>query len=350
MKLSDHFNRFCAEISLNPDRKARIDSAYSNLESLMWSDEEISNIARELFRQGSYAIGTAVKPLKSDQEFDVDVVLALNIHALPRDQRSPRAVIEWLAQKLRQNSCYKGKVQRRDRCVRLNYTGDFHVDIVPAHCPGDVNGILLIPDQEAEEKDWSETHPKGYMDWCAQMQDASNGKFTRVVKMLKWWRNLKFGKDTAPKSILLTTLIGHHIAQGCSSDAEALVLTMESLNVYLRNPYLVPVIPNPSLANENLARDWTQEQFELFKERFEAATQMARQAYDEEDKGQSISLWRKVFGDAFPKLTTGEAKRIEAIARAGAGYVTSKGTVTSEQPDELHVPIPPHRYYGDNDS
>jgi len=346
VKINDHFNRFHSEIGLDPTRKARIDSAYSNLESFVWSDEEISGIAYEVFKQGSYVIGTAVKPLKSNQEFDVDVVLALDVDALSRDQRSPKRVIEWLADRLRENSPYKGKVQQRDRCVRLRYAGDFHVDIVPADCPGNINGILLIPDREA--KNWNQTHPKGYMGWCDRIQDASNDKFTRVVKMLKWWRNLKFGKDSGPRSMVLTTLVGNHIPSGCSSDAEALVLTMESMNAYLSSSYLVPVIPNPSLANENLARDWTQEQFELLKERFQAATEKARKAYEEQDKDQSISLWQELFGGAFPKLTAEEAKRMEAIARAGTGYVTSKGRVTSEKPGEVHRRVPPHKYYGDD--
>lgn len=88
--------------------------------------------------------------------------------------------------------------------------------------------------------------------------------------------------------------------------------------------------------------------FELFKRRWQASTEKAREAYGEGDKGRSISLWRELFGDAFPKLTAEEAKRMEAIARGGTGYATSKGRVASEKPGEVHVRVPPHRYYGDS--
>lgn len=348
MKLNNHFNRFHCRISLNPDRKARIDSAYSNLESFASRDGEISKILYGLFKQGSYVIGTAVKPVKSDQEFDVDVVLALNLLARPEDQRDPEQVIEWLAERLRKESSYRGKVRKEKRCVRIKYAGEFHLDVVPAYCNGDTTHPVQVPEKKNGVWRWRLSHPKGYIEWCRRMQDASNGKFARVAKMVKWWRNVKFGKDSAPKSIVLTTLLGHHIAKGCSSDAEALVVTMESMNTYVSSQYLVPIIANPSLGNENLARDWKQEQFELFKRRWGASTEKAREAYDEGDKGRSISLWREVFGDAFPKLTAEEAKRMEAIARAGTGYVTSKGRVVSEKPGEVHVSVPPHRYYGDN--
>jgi len=348
MKLNEHFDRFHSRISLNPDRKARIDSAYSNLDSFVSGDGEISKILYELFKQGSYVIGTAVSPGKSNQEFDVDVVLALNVLGRPEEERGPQQVIEWLAERLREGGSYSGKVRKKERCVRIKYAGEFHLDVVPAHCNGDTTQALQVPDKENGVWRWSWSHPKGYGEWCGRMQNASNEKFARVVKMVKWWRNRKFGEDSAPKSIVLTTLLGHHIANGCSSDAEALAVTMESMNAYLSSCYFVPVIVNPSLVNENVARDWKQEEFELFKRRWQAATEKAREAYDEEDKGRSISLWQELFGDAFPKLTAEEAKRMEAIARAGTGYVTLTGRVASEKPGEVHVTVPPHGYYGDN--
>lgn len=304
--LNDHFQKFHQNISLDSSRTARIKSAYNALCNFVESDKPLSSALREIFLQGSYRNNTAVRPISG--EFDVDVVLAIDAtdhSSWWRSKRSPSDVVRWVASRLRTNPVYRTSniaVRQRKRCVRLVYAGDFHLDIVPAHCESATEGPLEVPDRSADQ--WMPSHPKGYTQWCQKTNDRTGGKFTRVAKMLKWWVNLKFDARRAPRSIALQTLIGTHMPNNPSSDAEALVCALANLHLWLRDQWLdflaPPTISNPSLPQENLASNWDLEDYKLFKQRVESAACKACQAYQEENTEKSIRLWRELFGDAFP--------------------------------------------------
>jgi hypothetical protein len=345
MKLDKHFDKFHSNIKLNPDREERIKSAYRNLKSFIENDGPLSEAALDLFLQGSVAINTAIRPSEEGTEFDADAVFVLDLKKLPSDKQSPQDVIAWVATRLRDNPLYEGKVRERPRCVRIEYAGDFHLDVVPARLVAGRIDILEVPDKE--NRRWQLSNPLGYAEWASDVDLNSNGKFNRIVKMLKRWRDLRFTEQSCPKSILLTTLLGNHASSGYSSDAEALVATMESLVRELEPVQSVPFVGNPSLPEENLARDWTQEDFETFKNKFSAATKQAREALDEGNKEKSIKRWIDIFGDSFPKLTEEDAKTMTEAVKAVAAFVTSTGRLSVGEPkSETSVVIPRHRFYG----
>lgn len=342
MKLNHHFNKLHSIISLDPSRQQRISSAISNLENFLKGDEEISKYLLEFFVQGSFAADTAIKPSENN-EFDVDVVLLFNTNELPEKYRTPEGLIEWVATRLRENKPhYDGRVRERNRCIRINYAGDFHLDIVPANCNGNVDMPIWIPNKK--DDNWELSNPKGYIEWILNKNNESNKKLCRIMKMLKHWRDHHFGVDSCPSSILLTTLVGEHMENDCSSDAEALVLTMENLANFLESVNSVPAVMNPSLLSENLARDWEEDHYNLFKERFTKATIIARQAYDEEDRDKSIENWQKLFPD-FPSSIEEEARAVGNAIKAGGAFATTSGKIT-EQPKNGTL-IKPHRTYGD---
>ena len=64
-------------------------------------------------------------------------------------------------------------MERLPRCIRLNYAGDFHLDIVPA-IPDLLAGgtCILVPDLDAnlslhspQNDRWKPSNPKGYKTW-----------------------------------------------------------------------------------------------------------------------------------------------------------------------------------------
>lgn len=332
-------------ICLNNERAERINSALSNLRTFVEKDESIRKILLDFILQGSFAINTAIKPNNDVEEFDVDVVLGLDISQFPIDRQKPEDIIAWLANRLHENRPhYDGKVRQRKRCVRIVYAGDFHLDVVPAHCSGDISGPILVPNKEEDE--WQLSHPKGYVSWASQVDEKSEGKFSRIMKMLKHWRDDKFGKDSAPNSILFTTLFGKHMSNGFSSDAEALVLTMENLSNYLNGISSIPSVSNPSLPTENLARNWMEDHFKLFRDRFTTATEKARNAYNDEDREKSIKGWQELF-PAFPSSIAEDAKAIAEAIKTGGAFVTEAGRITVGNPNnEVATQILPHRSYG----
>lgn len=304
-KLNGHFRKFHQNISLDDGRVQRIQSAHTKLREIVRNDGPLSRVLYDVFLQGSFRNNTAIRPLKG--EFDVDVVLVLDAtdpDSWLKSKQDPDDVLNWVADRLRKQAHYRSNnitIRRRKRCVRLVYAGDFHLDVIPAHCDGNLDNPLEVPDREANEWIWS--HPKGYTSWCEGMNKRTNGRFTRVTKMLKWWCRQKFDPKRAPRSIVLQTLIGQHIPDSPSSDAEALVCTLENLNEWLQSRLVLlsaPSVYNPSLRNEDLAGDWSAKDFELFRRRVESATKKACEAFLEGDTEKSAHLWRDLFGNAFP--------------------------------------------------
>ncbi len=348
MKLNQHFKQFHRNIKLKKKRLERISSALSNLETVIDGDDQLSDLKIDLFQQGSVAIDTAVIPTKNGAEFDADVVSVFDIIRRPRDKQDPQNVIDWFADRLRKNDGIKPQVKRRTRCVRLEYAGDFHIDIVPAH--GGKTGAILVPIKTDNGWEWKPSDPRGYINWVLYIdRDLYDHKFGRVVKMLKHWRNLKMGEASAPKSILLTAMLGYRIkcadASQRPSDAESLVEVMEALNTDLKGHNTKPRVNNPSMKSEDLAERWDDEGFMIFKDKFDWATQKARQALDENDRDRSIGLWQGIFGSRyFPTELDGGGKAAVAVG-AGGVTVSSTGRITIGKLDE-GILVPGHRSFG----
>lgn len=334
-KLNQYFKVFHTNISLNQTRINRITNAHTTLEDLLNKDEVIKPLFQNFYLQGSYATHTAIRP-QNGNEFDVDTVLLMSLS----EDDEPKNIINLIASRLVSYDSYKDKIIIKDRCVRVNYQGDFHMDIVPAKPTDDEH--ILIPSRK--EGDWLEANPAGFIKWCQDINSEADGKFTRVVKFIKYWRDRSVGKDTAPKSILLTTIIGKNIV-GKNSDAESLVLTLEKTANNL-DSILVdkePYVENPSLEGENLARDWDKTKYDIFKTKLEKFAIDARSAYDDTDKESTIKKWQDIFGSKdFPGELSERAEMADAI-KAGSVLVSSKGILNTAS----GAPLKEHRFFGE---
>jgi hypothetical protein len=129
-----------------------------------WLGKEDSLVARfnpDLYPQGSVALGTTVKPLKGD-EYDVDLVcqLAVDHASVPR----PVLLLDMIEARMRESELYRDRLERKRRCLRVNYEHDFHLDILPA-CPDPESGdhCLVVPDRQ--DTQWRASNPKGFIEW-----------------------------------------------------------------------------------------------------------------------------------------------------------------------------------------
>jgi len=300
MKCEKRFRKFHHNISLKQSRVDRIASAVSALRKFVSEDSSdddgepgIADVLNDFFLQGSYAMGTAVRPANEDEEYDVDVMLALALATDGEDLPSGEQVLLWLQRRLEGNPDYEGKTSVGHRCVRIDFAGEFHLDVVAAIPKKGKGTSLWIPDADGG---WQETDPKGLMRWFADCGSGRDGKLERTVMYLKWWRSIH---DIEIKSVVLTALLGDHAHQG-KSDAEALVATMESLDRWLGRRDDKPRVNHPTVGCD-MAENWTQDEYEEFRDEFHEATVISRDALDEEDEEESVALWREVFGEQFPK-------------------------------------------------
>lgn len=341
MRLNSYFSAFHTRISLDSTRVERIMSGHGSLRDVLSQDEEVKEVFVDSFLQGSYAIGTALRP-KNDEEFDVDVVLAIDVQKQFGYLPDSDSVINWLVSRVTTYDKYKGKAKGKTKCVRIDYADGFHIDLLPAQCQGDPSKGVLVP------PGWHFSNPIAYKAWCQSKNDSTGGKFTRIAKYLKWWRNCKLDQDTGLKSIILTTIVGNHMNEEFPSDGEALVRCMEAIARELKSQAAVPTIWNPSMpiGEENLARDWDEDDFKSFKSKFLKAAVTARAAYDEGNRDRSVKLWSEIFGDAFKESVAEGAKAMADSIRENRASITASLFLSNVRATRGDVQVKPVRQYG----
>ena len=301
MELAQHFERFLENISLDEPKLNRIKAEHEILRGALEADQFVSPALYETFLQGSYVHGTAIRPLGRGADFDVDVCCSLDLNAVPVGTEEPRRLVRWLARRLKKVEAYRGKVSTRPRCVRIDFPGEFHMDVVPlAGDSRQVNSVLHIPNRTVNG--WEATNPKGLEEWYRWQNARTDGKFVRVAKMLKHWRNQALPKRARPPSIALEVMI----AQAwpillSSSDADAVSGVLRQLSNNLMLSFSAPRLMNPSLQNENLLRDLDDDHLQSFKTRLNEAAGIADAARREYDEGRSIALWQSLFRARFPQ-------------------------------------------------
>lgn len=244
-----------------------------------WLDSDNSNLVDyrpTIYPQGSFSLGTAVKPL-SFEEYDIDLVCELEDF-----QGTPDEIKQLVGKRLKENAIYQSRLEEMNRCWRLNYAGEFHLDILPAKqaLSKTISPTAIeIPDKVL--KSWSHSDPKGYATWfktcmaeqfdinCNLLAHAEQKAIDDVpeyrvkttlqqaVQLLKRSRDILFEKngDDKPISVIITTLAGHAYLNQADlfETISALILDMPKY-IQVRNG--VHWIPNPVNPDENFADKW----------------------------------------------------------------------------------------------
>lgn len=285
-----HFNDFLQkQVNLN---QSRIDNLIEKRDTI---DKFLSDHLpgyEKTEQQGSWALKTIIKPVRYGQEYDADLLLLLDNDS----SSSPADYIRAVHQTFKSHGTYKDKVSNGTRCVTLRYAGDFHLDIVPCVQTTHEYYICNSATNEFEISDGN-----GYREWFNGQNALTNGNLKRAVKLFKYLRDHR--NNFTVRSILLTTLCGMQITQWNKSQvqtvADALLLITSGIKSFLQLHYHVPPISNPALPSENFNRHWDQQKYDHFKTSFTRIADDIHSAYYEEDKSESLKLWRKLFTDKF---------------------------------------------------
>ena len=297
-KNKEDFRKFLSDhVNVNDSRMKRLRRAVRAVDDYL--SDNLKGY-QNMERQGSFALGTIIKPVKKNGEFDADIQIVMN----PNDDWEPKDYINAIYNALDENANYSDKLRRKTRCVTIDYAGDFHLDVVPRVT---IQGQHYVCNRL--ENEFEPTDGNGYRDWFNEKNRITDGNLKRAVRMLKYLRDHK-GNFTA-KSILLTTLAGNTIeswdegTEAVSTVADTLCTILTRMDAYLQmNPWM-PEIRNPVLPTETFNRHWDQLRYENFRKRINAHAQTAREALDAESSEDAIKGWRKLFGEDFGKGSSG---------------------------------------------
>lgn len=268
-----------------------------------WLDADGSALAEyrpAIYPQGSFALGTAVRPA-GDEEYDVDSVCLLQ---LTPDQVTQKQVKDLVGDRLKHpQSRYKNMLDPVDggrRCWTIRYApaSRFHLDILPA-IP-DSYGMLLVPGVPREwaetaicltdrttwhnpHAEWPKSNPKGYVAWFkdrmrVRLEEAKRMRaieirahveeietfdvrtpLQRLIQILKRHRDGCFhGDDDKPISIIITTLAAK--AYDNEADlADAVLDVVPRMRDHIEKRDNIWWVPNPVNPQENFADKWAEQ-------------------------------------------------------------------------------------------
>ena len=240
----------------------------------------------EIMPQGSMNLGTTVRPLNEDDDYDIDLVCLLH-EGYSLETGTIKRIV---GNRLKEHQVYRDKLEKEGkRCWTMSYAG-FHMDILPCvpaeryFVKEDHTQIRLTHKLYEGIYIDKYSNPYGYRRWFEkQMWDllverkkqyasANNTVIDQVpnyrvrtplqqaIQLLKRHRDIAFQRndDLAPLSIIITTLAAK--AYGNELDLyEALSTILSHMASYIEMRNGVAWIPNPVMPAENFAEKWQAE-------------------------------------------------------------------------------------------
>ncbi len=261
----------------------------------------------KIYPQGSFLLGTVIKPISGAEEYDLDLVCELSLQKTEISQEKLKYLVGAEIKSYAQANNMNSRPEESRRCWTLNYADNaqFYVDILPAipdaeafklfleskgHSPSNWSDSAIaitdntFPNYSQVDTDWPHSNPKGYAEWFRsrmkkrvgairksliqrQVQNLPECKvktpLQRAIQILKRHRDIWFDKNqpaydgkAKPSSIIITTLAAHaYYNEGDLQQTLLKILTqMPHYIEYYNNG--AALIRNPVNPLENFAAKW----------------------------------------------------------------------------------------------
>jgi len=305
----EYLDALAGELAIDERRYDQACRSYGSLGDWLHRPESsVRDYDPQIYVQGSFRLGTAIRPLSDHEEYDVDsvcVLRALGTGSLTQSHLKTLVGDEVKAYRRSQNMVKP--VTEGRRCWVPSYADEaqFHMDIVPA-VPNAQRQRLLLEARGLDETwsdtalvitdirsptfqilsdDWQRSNPKGYAEWFrlrmgavfqrrrralaesvhASVEDIPDYRvrtpLQSAVMILKRHRDGMFEDryDERPISIIITTLAAHAY-EGEEKIADALYAILSRMDdeqfIEMDGPRCI--IRNPSDPFENFADKWPQ--------------------------------------------------------------------------------------------
>jgi Second Messenger Oligonucleotide or Dinucleotide Synthetase domain/Adenylyl/Guanylyl and SMODS C-terminal sensor domain len=297
MDAQTHFTAFLqTTVNLKPWKLTQLDGRVASIVAAVQDDVLLGPMFKEHIPQGSWAHRTIIEPVSATDEFDADFLLHLQ-----QDEDWSKEPQEYLRQAraaFKRHSTYAGMVEKKNRCVRIVYANDCHVDVVPHLTLADGRQVII----NYKENDFEDTNPAGFTAWMKERDDLANGNLRVAIRLLKYLRDFK--NTFSCPSVILTTLIGGRV-QPWDNEARyadiptTLVHLLEDLDTWLGLYPEMPLLDDPSCPGTSFNHRWNEEQYLNFAVMIGKYAGWARAAYDADDDEEALKWWQKLFGPEF---------------------------------------------------
>lgn len=182
-----------------------------------------------------------------------------------------------------------GGQQHKKKCIRVIYSGDYHIDLPVLFKTGDMEHPKLAVKKEG----WTDDDPKEFVDWFNGEKDIE-GQLVRISMYLKAWGDYK--NHSMPSGLCMTILAQKHI-QFNDRDDICLKETLEKILSDLEYSWKCYI---PTTPKDNLFERYDSVFEHNFMESLKSFIHDAKQALELDSKKDASKLWRKHLGDRFP--------------------------------------------------
>jgi hypothetical protein len=332
MKLIDYFKSFLEnEVNLNSTRITLLDERTETITTVLKESELLKDNFLDVIPQGSYAHKTIIKPVRSTDEFDADILLYIEEFS----DWDACDYVENVYELFKNNGTYRGIVSRKTRCVTIDYANDFHIDVVPFM---ERHGQKYVTNRH--ENNFELTNPEKYTEWLDERNRITKHHFVKVIRLVKYLRDYK--RTFSIKSIILNTLLGEQVNdaallqdENCYSDIPTTLFTiMRKLKSYVEGYVNMPTISDPGETGENFGDRWDQAGWANFRTKMMYYSDKITEAYEETDKELSLEKWQLIFGTEFKKPEQKVETGLQVVNRGLVSYNN-----TEQQISDLGFPL-----------
>nr|WP_305115183.1 nucleotidyltransferase [uncultured Acetatifactor sp.] len=269
-------------------------------------------IESDIYPQGSYSLGTVVRPYKESEDaaYDLDAVCEIKLN---KSDTTAKEVKKMVGDALKSDGTYRKMLQEEwDKCWTLEYADvngiGFSVDIVPAVAEEDIvlknnletEGVdftvydsqIAITHKDGDKYTWKTSNPKAYQNWFKKLNESfmkaerqrqakrrdgrlyvlneatvekipetqERSALQRVIQIVKYHADVYYTKGNIKKyksaSVIVTTLIAL-LAQEADPSLEVFPLLsyiVGELEIYGENLSLTESVFAKRYENKNIIR------------------------------------------------------------------------------------------------
>ena len=299
------------------DQKNRWNDLASFLKARLKED---TGLPTRTWLQGSYKFDTQIRPWSSSAEFDIDLGLYFEWEGNPEDGVHEPENLKALVQQALidyqsdEENDATGVEDPKERCCRISFNPDFHIDVPCYHLDFDNDARALA----TESQGWEDSDPKAIYQWFKERYGdvTRRAQMRRQVRYLKMWAALNFNEGNRPSSILLTVLVaealdGYAIEGVPDDDLFEHVTHIVSARIEASSEVLNPIDLTEDVNRLDDAGNVD------FLDKLLALKEVAVRANEARDKAASAEIWAEAFGQFFP-MPEDNNEEVEVERASGA--------------------------------